>query len=247
MHATPATDADVRTLLACFVAPRRADLLAAELLAAGGSTSALPAAVAVLRDRFGVADDELLLALAEAGVPVASAARLVGTDVVAVNRLLDAEATAPVVPQEGPAVPRGLEVAGRVVRVGWIVVALAVAVVLVQARGGLLPCRAALCVGSVEVLRTDATTVPAGDVGVIDARDVRGVLFHHRTGDGPWRGTAVWRVDGQDLLVEPVTIEGPGVLEVEAPVGPLPPGVHVVELRDGPPGAAAVLTVSRGD
>lgn len=236
MTAAPVAPSTVRHLLGEFLPPNRADRLA---------DRSLPDAVALLRTRYDVGDEQLVLALDDAGVPSATTAALTGLDVRTVNELVDVEEATPLVPRWRSPVPRGLELAGRTVRIGWIVLAVAAVAVVVQSRGGLVACDRPVCIEAVEVERTDATLVDPGEGEVLDQDEVAAVRFHHRTGDGRWDGVLRWTVDGDELSVEPVELDGVGVLRVPPPPGPVPPGVHVVQLEDAGPAAVAVFAVER--
>lgn len=234
-------DQTVRMVLSSFVSPARAQRLAADVTAAGG---ALPEALSLLRGHYHASDSALVVALDAAVLPPSRIAGLVGLDLTEVHERLDDEhATSPSAGMV-PTVPRRIEVARRVVRAIWIVLAIAVVAAVVQARGGVLPCPDALCIDWVDVALDDGTAIAATNRSVFEPGEVEAVRFRHRAPD-PWVGTVRWTADGEELLASRVTLRGSGVLTVDWPQARLPVGVHVVTLVDGPAGASVTFAVER--
>lgn len=238
----------VERVLASFVSPARAGVLAGELV---DRRDPLEATVALLRDRYGdllrdlhgTEDAALVVALDAAGVRPAAAARLVGVDQRTAHRWLDEEQTLTPV-SVAPEVPRALEVGRRVVRLVWIALAVAVVVLVVQGQGGVLPCPDQLCIDWVDVEVADGSSIAASDRSVFGPAEVEAVRFRHRAPDD-WIGTLVWTVGEEEALRSNVTLRGSDVLTVAWPGRRLPVGVHVVRLLEGPADASVTFVVER--
>lgn len=236
----PGTTA-LRRALADFVAPARADGVAASFVDEHGPDTAVDAAVRWLRDDYGVATRDVAVAFVGAGVGATRLAALLGVGPAEVNGWVDEELAAGPAATD-PGVPRGLVALRGVVRVVWIGLVLALVAVVVRSGVDLLPCRDPVCLEVVEVGLDDGRVVPAPDGEVLEAADVASVRFEYRDGQRV-DGVVRWTVDGEVLATTRVTLTGDGVATVPAPSPRLPSGVHVVELTAGDERAAAVFGV----
>lgn len=234
--------AAVVRVLSSFVSPVRAEALAP--VVAEGPRDPLAATVGFLRERYRIEDPVLAVALDDAGLAAGRVARLLDREVRTVNEWLDDEGSTLPPQVATPPGPGRLHTARRVVRLVWVLLAVALVVTLVQARWGPGPCPDELCVDQVELVLLEESLVPATDRAVVAPEEVVAVAFHHRA-PAPWRGTVRWQVGDEQLLSRPVRLDGSGVLTVDAPPGALPVGVHVVTIEDGPQEATVAFSVER--
>lgn len=239
--AGPATRDRVAVVLSSVLSPARASSLAAEV---ERTPHPLATALARLRADYGAGDEALVAALDMAGVSVAEAANLLGTDVRAVHRLLDDDLGTDGRVPASPRVPTGLTVAQRLVRVVWVTLAVASLVVLLQARGGLAPCPEDLCVDAVTVELASGATVDPAERSVFPPEEFTGVRFAHRAPQ-EWTGAVRWTVDGEEVLRHEVVLRGSDTLAVPWPDGGPPLGTHVVTLVGGPSSATATFVIAR--
>lgn len=238
-------EATLRRLLSNFVPPARAEDMAAAAAVAPGDP--VVDTIERLRSEYGAGDEDLVFALSDAGLLGGRIAELTGLGMRTVNEWLDEE-VAPLPPavhvDEEPRVPRGLEAARRLVRTVWVVLLVAVVVLFLQLRGDDVDCDVDLCVTSVSVQQVDGTVTTAAEQAVYEPADVEAVQFAY-SAPTTWEGEVRWSAEGVELAVTQVSVTGTGTLVVGPPAGPLPVGVHVVEVVGGPPEATIAFSVQR--
>lgn len=240
-----AEEATVRRVLSSFVPPARAEAMAAAIAVAPGDPVAT--AIDLLRDEYHAADEDLVFALADAGMSGGQVALFADLPMRTVNEWLDEE-VAPlppaVQPHVEPEVPTGLDTARKVVRGIWVVLLVAVLVLFLQSRRDAVDCDVDLCVESVTVKVADGDVVQISEQAVFEPDDIAAIQFSFSVPE-PWEGEVRWTAESVELAVTPVTMTGQGTLVIGRPPGPLPLGVHVVEVVGGPPEATIAFSVQR--
>lgn len=240
-----AEEATVRRVLSSFVPPARAEALAASIAVAPGDPVSI--AIELLRDEYHAGDEDLVFALSDAGLPGGQIALLADVPMRTVNEWLDDEvAPLPPVVQEHvePTVPKGLDTARKVVRGVWVLLLVVVLVLFVQSRRDDVDCDVELCVESVTVQVVEGDVVTASERAVFEPEDVAAIQFTFSVPE-PWEGEVRWTAESVELAVTPVTMTGQGTLVIGRPPGPLPLGVHVVEIVGGPAEATIAFSVQR--